>query len=100
MTPKYDREADAIYISLAKAPYAYGKDLDKGGALTTQAGRNAYRSGRYLNMQLFVVLAPVRNRRFCRRVLAIARLLGKLHYSGSLIAYTTVSETAEYRSGR
>ena len=29
MTPKYDREADAIYISLAKAPYAYGKDLDK-----------------------------------------------------------------------
>ena len=27
MTYKYDREADAIYITLAKAPYAYGKDL-------------------------------------------------------------------------
>lgn len=28
MTHKYDREADAIYIYLAKAPYAYGRDLD------------------------------------------------------------------------
>lgn len=29
MAHKYDREADSIYITLAKAPYAYGKDLDK-----------------------------------------------------------------------
>jgi uncharacterized protein YuzE len=28
MTYKYDRQADAIYIRLAEAPYAYGKDLD------------------------------------------------------------------------
>jgi len=28
MTYKYDREADAIYISLGDAPYAYGKDID------------------------------------------------------------------------
>jgi len=25
----YDREADAIYIYLSDAPYAYGKDLDE-----------------------------------------------------------------------
>jgi len=25
----YDKEADAIYIHLSNAPYAYGKDLDE-----------------------------------------------------------------------
>ncbi|MCJ7514927.1 MAG: DUF2283 domain-containing protein [Dehalococcoidia bacterium] len=29
MKIKYDRKADAIYIHLSDAPYAYGKDLDK-----------------------------------------------------------------------
>ena len=28
MRIKYDPEADAIYIKLSNAPYAYGKDLD------------------------------------------------------------------------
>jgi len=28
MRIKYDKEADAIYISFSDAPYAYGKDLD------------------------------------------------------------------------
>jgi uncharacterized protein YuzE len=28
MKLKYDRMADAIYIKLSDAPYAYGKDLD------------------------------------------------------------------------
>ena len=29
MEIKYDKEADAIYISLGDAPYSYGKDLDE-----------------------------------------------------------------------
>jgi len=29
MRIKYDRKADAIYICLSDASYAYGKDLDK-----------------------------------------------------------------------
>lgn len=29
MRIKYDRQADAIYIRLSDAPYAYGEDLDK-----------------------------------------------------------------------
>ena len=29
MRIKYDRQADAVYIRLSDAPYAYGKDLDK-----------------------------------------------------------------------
>ena len=28
MEIKYDRKADAIYVQLSSAPYAYGKDLD------------------------------------------------------------------------
>lgn len=28
MKLEYDKEADAIYINLSNAPYAYGKDLD------------------------------------------------------------------------
>lgn len=28
MDIKYDKQADAIYILLSNAPYAYGKDLD------------------------------------------------------------------------
>lgn len=28
MKIKYDRRADAIYITLSNMPYAYGKDLD------------------------------------------------------------------------
>ena len=28
MRVEYDKEADAIYIYLGNAPYAYGKDLD------------------------------------------------------------------------
>jgi len=28
MDIKYDKQADAIYIRLSNAPYAYGKDLD------------------------------------------------------------------------
>jgi len=29
MDIRYDKQADAIYILLRNAPYAYGKDLDK-----------------------------------------------------------------------
>ena len=36
----YDKEADAIYIYLSNAPYAYGKDLDEERRIDYDAGGN------------------------------------------------------------
>ncbi len=40
MKLKYDRTADAIYIKLSNAPYAYGKDLDDLRRIDYDAGGN------------------------------------------------------------
>jgi uncharacterized protein YuzE len=72
MTPKYDREADAIYISLAKAPYAYGKDLDKERRIDYAA------DGTPIGVEITCVSAGVEIEDLPQSA-AIARLLGKLH---------------------
>jgi len=72
MTHKYDREADAIYIYLSNAPYAYGKDLDNERRIDYAA------DGTPIGVEITCVSAGV-DVEDLPQSHEITKLLGKLH---------------------
>jgi uncharacterized protein YuzE len=72
MTHKYDREADAIYIYLTNAPYAYGKDLDSERRIDYAT------DGTPIGVEITCVSAGV-NVEDLPRSAEIAKLLERLH---------------------
>ncbi len=72
MKVKYDREADAVYIYLRNAPYAYGKDLDSGRRIDYSS------DGKPIGIELLCVTKGV-NLDDLPEQSKIAELLGKNH---------------------